>query len=358
MKRMHIATAVLLALPAMAQAITVDTTFSYAKNGTGLYGLGAVGFNKSATLDVGVATLGFGASASTGSVDASATAQVQATFDNSIALSAATNATVDVSLNNLSYGFDTLMGARAYASVDFKPIHVTVPLAPDINIDPAPFDIIGANYALSASNSRSGGLGTSTTGTDSLPVAGDGVPSIPGITPVAQVTLDARQSSTLTMNDLVGVIRATHVGDGAVVFDSFSLLSDPLASLNLGLAGDWNLDYMGVMLDNTFKSTFGLGATATIGFSVGLGCGDPSTNSDNGIACIYDAGASASSPTLNLLSANPFAIDWGSKTASLGTINVYDDSVATVPLPAGLVLLLTGLGGLAGLGRTSRRRTA
>lgn len=331
--------AALGAAPAMAAS--VNTTLNFAKNNTPLDGQGSsFGFDQSTTLNVGIANLGFGAKASTGDVDASATIGFNTSFGDTVALADSGSVGVNMSLNSLNFGYNTLIGANAFASVDFFTF---------AGINAPKFNVIDEGYSLATSDSRSG-FGSTGEDRDTEEIAGVGPNLDIGLGLRSQVTLDASQTSTFQVTDLVGTVLATHES-GATATDTFSLVNDSLADLNLGLSGMWDLTLQSVSLTNLFDTALGISAGYELGVAVGLGCGDYSKDSDNGIFCVADAGVSGDSSQLNLSNPSAFAINWGTKSVSLGKITVLSAPVDVVPLPAGLPLVLTGLAGFALLRR-------
>lgn len=331
-----------------AATVTIATDLSYAKDNSGLYGSGATGFNQSTSFSVGIATVGFGAKASSGDVDARADLKLTASYEDTLSFDQAAASSVALSLSNLAYRFSTFVGATATASVNFGSF---------LGINPPPFNIIDEGYDLTTSASRTAGLGTSVSDTGNTPIAGVGVPTTPGISLQAEVTLDASQQSTFFIDNLVGMVQATHSG-GTVRTDAFALTTDGLGLMDLSIAGDWALSLVGVGLLNRFDTALGLAASARIGAAVGFGCGDFSDDDDNGFLCAGDTGAVATSPQLSLIDPAAFGIDWGTKTVSLGTVTVLAPVVppAPVPLPATGLLLVGGVAVLAGLRRRSGAR--
>jgi hypothetical protein len=332
--------AVLLA-PHVADAATVNAMLTYSRNNTGLNGGGSLGFNASTSFDAGIARVGFGARASSGDVDARASVGVRASYADVVDFDASGAVPVTVSATSLSFSFETLMGANATASVDFKSF---------LGINPGPFNIIDEGYTLETSGSGSA-FRTAVTDDAKEPITGAGVPPTPGIGLQAQITLDASKESSLEINNLLGVVRATHES-GAIVTDAFSIFGDPTGLLNLGLAGSWDLDLIGVALTNTFDTSMGLAASARLGAAVGFNCGDFADDDDNGFGCVGDTGSVASSPQLTLSDPAAFQIAWGTKSLDIGGLTVLA-APTPIPLPAAAPMLAAGF---AALGFAARRR--
>lgn len=335
--------------PGFAYAATVNTSLSYQANNVGLDGGNAVGFNAFTTADVGIATLRFGAAASGGDVDASASISIGTTFDNSVDLADAGSFDVSVGLNSLNFDYDAFTGAEAGAFVDFKPF---------FGIDPDAFRVIGDDYTLETDASKAG-FGSTGEQRANQRLAGVGPNLSFGLGFRAEVNLQASQTTSFAVTDFQGRIVAEHES-GAVRFADFSLLNDPLKELDLALAGDWTLGLENLALRNSFDSSTGIAAGYELGLAfgeVGGGCGDYSDDNDNETsfipprACVGDTGVSGTTPQLTLFDPDAFEINWGSQAVSrLGSVNVFASPTA-VPLPAGLPLLAVGLMGFAVLRR-------
>lgn len=362
-KHLSIAAAICFAAGTV-QAATVSTSFDFSVDDQSLFGLkSAASFGDSKSLNLGFATVGYSAAASTGTVDSYARTDIGARFADELSLGEAVNAEIDLSVLGGTGGFTTALGASARAYIDIHSI---------IGINPAPYDVIDAGYSLSAGATTStlgfeilpgpipipipvikenAPMGRTISGEDSAAITGVGLPATPGITVAGGVDLDGRQTSTLTYGDLTGVVKATH-SSGNVVTGLFSLLTGTSINLDLSLEGDWLLELVNVKLNNTFDSIFGLGGTAYAGVGVGVFCGDLSTDSDN-ILCATELYTETSTPTLDLINISPYSLNYGLEYASLGTIRVLAAEVSAVPLPATLPLFAIGLGAV-GLVRPRR----
>lgn len=331
-------TAALAFLPLAASAGTVTTTLDYA-NTQNIFNGGA-GFNQSTDLNLGIATVDFGARASTGSVTGSASVSLTAAFEDTLSFAEAAAATVGLTAANLQQGFSTFIGATAFSGVDFNSF---------IGINPPRISLGEVGYSIGTDGARSGFGSTSDVGNE--PITGFGVPTFPGISLQAEVTLDGSQTSEMSVDELFGVVQATHES-GSVFTDAFSLTASTTSTLDLSLEGMWDLELIGVGLANTFDTSLGLAASAGVGAAVGIGCGDFSDDSDNGFFCAGDIGAVATSPQLTLINPAETSIAWGTQNVQLGSVFVQ---AAPVPLPAGAALMITGLG-VFGLARRRQRK--
>lgn len=344
MLRTNLLTAATIAAlcPLAGLAATVNANLSYSDT-AGLFG-SSLGFDESTSFGVGIGRVDFGARASSGDVNAQSSFSLSATFERDLSLQDAATASVGLSFSNLQSSFDTFMGATAGAGVDFN--NIPVPLAPDINPPRISLGEVGYSIQTDASLNGFGSVSDRT----NEPITGFGIPTYPGVSLQAELTLDGSQTSTLSIDDLFGVVQATHEG-GSVFTDAFSLRNDATSILDLSLSGDWALELVGVGIANSFDSSLGLAASARIGYAVGFNCGDFSTNSDNGFGCVIDNGSVASSPQLTLIDPTPFGLDFGLKNVDLGLVSV---APAPVPLPAGMALMLGGLGAFG----LARRKSA
>ena len=335
----------------MAVGATVTSTFDFELNNVGLDGGRAGGFDMFTTTDVGIATLRFGAEAPGGDVDATASARLASTFSNSVALSEASAVSVSMGLDSLRFCYNAFTGADAGAFVNFDPF---------LGFNPPEFRVVGDDYRLDTSGSRSS-FGSTGTDRATRELVGVGPDVSLGLAVRAEVTLDASQTTSLEVSDLTGVLVAVH-SSGVFRLADFGLVSDAFNLLDLSVLGDWTLSLSGVRLRNMFDSATGISAGYELGLAgevPGLSgsCGNFARDSDNEFGCIGDIGASGDTAQLNLLNPAPFELDWGSRSAVLGTISVLADPVgapSAVPLPAGAYLLIRGLGLLGGLRRKKR----
>ncbi|MFK7868814.1 MAG: VPLPA-CTERM sorting domain-containing protein [Roseobacter sp.] len=343
-------------VPLTAQAATVTTTLNYAANNVGLDGGSAIGFNAFTRADVGIANLRFGAEASGGNVDASASISFGTTFEESVELENAGNFSVGLALNSVNFEYDAFTGAEAGAFVDFKPF---------FGINPDEFRVIGDDYRLDTDAERAG-FGSTGDQRANQRLAGVGPNISFGLGFRAEVNVQASQTTSFAVTDFQGRIVAEHES-GAVRFADFSLETDPLNQLDLALAGDWTLGLENLALLNSFDSSSGIAAGYELGLAfgeVGGGCGDYSDDNDNENsfipprACVGDTGASGTTAQLSLFDPDAFEIDWGNKAVSrLGSVNVLA-APSVVPLPAGMPLLLAGFAGFAALRRFKDRKAA
>ncbi len=349
MTRTFLATVAGAALvPLAVSAGTVTTTLNYSGSDN-LLGSN-LGFNESANVDLGIAVVDFGARASAGSVDADASARVTARFADQLTYAASKNAVVDLVVDSVRSSFETFIGATAFAGLDFDPISIPIPFAPDININPPRATLGEIGYTMETASARNGFGTSSDVGNEAI--TGFGVPTIPLISVQAELTLDGSQTSSLSVDEMFGIVQATHE-DGTVLTDTFALTSSASSVFDLSLAGSWDLELVGVGLSNVFDTSLGLAGSARAGFAAGVNCGDFSTDSDNGFGCIFDTGTRATTPQLTLINPAATFIDWGTQNVQLGSILV---AAQPVPLPAGAAMMLTGAA-VFGLARRRQRKT-
>lgn len=168
----------------------------------------------------------------------------------------------------------------------------------------------------------------------------------------AGIDYDIVQNSTHTISALNGVARATHATTGDVRMTAFSLGSSDDILLNLDEPGIWDIQLTSLSLANEFATDFDLALVPFIQYTLGLGCGDAGTNSDNGIACGGDGRLDRTLASFDLFSNTPFALALTSSN-QLSSFRIAVESVSAVPEPATLALLTLPLAGLA---LTCRRR--
>lgn len=337
-----------IVVPSLSYAATVSSVLNYSRDNVGLDGGNSLSFNKFTSVDLGIATLRFGAAASGGDVDASANIGFSTSFSDSVDLADADQVALSMSLNNLNFDYSTYMGAEAGAFVNFKSF---------LGINLPEFTVIGDDYSLSTSDSRSG-FGSTGTERATRKITGVGPDASLGLAVRAEVTLDASQETSFSVSALQGTIVATHEG-GTIVTNAFSMVNGADSLLDLSREGNWTLELIDVALRNSFDSATGLSAGYELGLALeapffGGSCGDFSRDDDNEFGCGGDTGVSGDTSQLSLINPSPFEIAWGTKSVSLGTISVVAP-IAPVPLPAGAPLLLGGVLVMAGF-RAARPR--
>ena len=100
-----------------------------------------------------------------------------------------------------------------------------------------------------------------------------------------------------------------------------------------------------------------MSATFAGGASIGTGCGSPAKDDDNGFFCLWDAGVSTTTSAVNLLSVQPFGLNFNTDSLSnLGTLTVLQDAggatgAPVVLLPAAWIGLFSAFAGLGALGK-------
>ncbi|SLN24640.1 hypothetical protein PEL8287_01131 [Roseovarius litorisediminis] len=329
---------------AMANAATTTETFSnsYSTSQSLFGGASSSAFDFSATVG---GVINFSAGANSGTVNSLSGSSHALTYDDVLTLSEAARAGFSHEVTNLRSGFSTSYGATANANVTLLG---------------AQFDIIdeGASVSTSRTNVSVGfGQTIEDTGRDGL--VGKAVEAF-GISPSISATVNLEQRSRQTIGTVTGLIEARNTSTGTVVRRSYNINSSSadLFELDLSEQGTWELFALSMDMFGTFDADFGTSATGTVGAFIGFGCGDVSTDSDNGTFCVADFGTSVTSPAAYVKNGTPFGLRYNSTYGSrrIGSLTVISDPVVggAVPLPAGGLLLISGLG----IFTVARRRRA
>ena len=377
-----VATTIVASAPAaFAATVTNDRLANFLVTNQSLFGSGdASSFGESTSVGNSTSTFQFGAStgASSGSVNSNATVGLGFTFEEQLTTDAAKNTGVKLSFGSAAASFDTSLGAFADVGGTIRTkagsVTLPVPVLADIVIPVAatstPISLIDEDYQLNASDTDNGyAFGEVLTGSDAVALTGASTPSVPIVNPSASATLNINQSSDLSLTNLTGTLKATNADTGTMMLDSFLFSGGDLNfDLDLSEAGTWNLKAVDLALGSKFESDFGMTATFVAGVAVEVqdplgvfktGCGNPSTDADNGILCSVDEGLSTTvpNPPLNLLSINPFLLAYNEIDSIVVGQIVVSQAPPAVPLPAGFALMLVGLGafGVMGASRQSRQ---
>lgn len=91
-------------------------------------------------------------------------------------------------------------------------------------------------------------------------------------------------------------------------------------------------------LSNDFSAEFLLGLDPVVQYRIGVGCGDPGTNRDNGRFCLADAKSSFHAANIDLLATQTFGLNFAQADLPAFYVNV-------IPEPDSVSLVLLALGG-------------
>jgi hypothetical protein len=282
----------------------------------------------------------FETGASTGTVKSNYNGQVSVGYDNQVQ-----QGPVNLSLGFLGNSngghFDTLLGAFVKVTAYFPVIGgVTV---------------TNPNYSLATNRTYTPSPPDSFSDSDSFTPASTTIgPDIGVGSAQAGIDYDIVQNATHTISALNGVVLATHMASGQTRSDMFSFGATDTISLDLDLPGLWDVELMDLSLDNLFSTDFDLAFVPFIQYTLGLGCGDPGANSDNGLLCGGDGRLDSTLASVDLFSNTPFPLAMTSSSPlSRFQITVADEPGPTIPEPTTVSLLSLGL---LGMGMMARRR--
>lgn len=349
MRLAALTTTCLMALAPVVQAATFETTYT----DTFVARQSLFGGQSSSAFDINTSIAGvinFSAEADSGTVDIESRVTKTVRFQDEVSLADSVAVQFQQEVGLLTSLFSTRFGASAEASVSLLGVG---------------FGIIDEGATVTTrTNPSSGGVtsfGAAQTDTDRDQLAGAAIGLPVGISPVIAADVNLEQRSVNRVTGTTGVIQAINMDTGATVARSYLLddFSTSSFTLDLSEAGTWQVFESVVGMSGTFDADFGVSATGTIGAYVGIQsqCGDLTTTSDNAFGCITDVGYDVTSPAAYLVNTSPFSVGYAPTTGlrALGSITVLADPVSPVPLPAGMVLMLSGLGMM---GAVRARRSA
>lgn len=208
--------------------------------------------------------------------------------------------------------------------------------------------IICTNYSLSGTLATGPALDQSTSASDTLTFASPGVGANIGVGSVkAGVDLKIQENLKFAPLAVSAVLQATD-RFGRMVSQNvyFDINGAPVeVGLSLPARGEWSFDFTDIRLVNTFDNDFLLGIDPFVAYTVGVRCGDPGTNRDNGWFCLADDKASFHLAGVTLYNGDPFALSFSSPDATAF-------AVFQAPEPGSLALLM----GALGVGGLLRRR--
>lgn len=337
------ATATGLGLVATAHAVPMTTSYNvdFSSPSQSFWGPGqsaaSFGYN---SLILGNTTFGmrFQAGASTGTVQSNYNGGISVGYNNQ-----AQQGPVDLTLgfqgDSNGGHFQTLLGAFVNVTAYF-PVIGAVTLT-----DP--------NYSLNTTRTYTPSPPDSVSDSDSFTPASTTIGPDIGIgSAQAGIDYDIVEHSTHTIGNLNGTVVATHQGDGQMRSAAFSLGGTDSISLNLDLAGIWDVSLTGLALGNLFSTDFDLALVPFIQYTLGVNCGDPGTDADNNAdfpftGCVSDGRLDTNLANIDLFSNTPFALAMtSSNVLSSFQIAVAAAPAAGVPVPATLGLFGIGLFGL------------
>ena len=316
-------------------ASTYSTFLSYSASQSLFGGASTFSLGTSGTVNLGLGSLDYDIGVSSGTVDASVRAALSADFSRNVALADASSTSFKLNLDAPSTGsglsFRTSFGAGVEVNASL--------------FNTFDFNLIdeGARLDLSETNTsflgrRQNPFGDSISDTENDSLVGVGPDNI---FLTLNATGNVEQTSTLDVDGLTGILRATH-SSGVVRQASFDFTDMTTLNLDLSLDGTWDLSILNAGVDNSFSSEFD--------FFV------------RGAAGAFGQTLSLDTPRIGFADVNPFALNFGTLNRSLGSIvvtaPVVEPPVDVVPLPAGMPLLLAGVGGFALLRRRKRAAEA
>jgi hypothetical protein len=326
----HLLTALALAgCAGSAQAIPVTSTFNldFSAPTQNFWGPG----QSAASFDFDKFILGnssfgirFETGASTGTVSATYNGALSVSYDD---LVQAGTVGIDLGFVGDASGgsFSTSLGAFAKATAYF-------PVIGDVTIT-------NPNYSLATSSTYTPSPLDSPSDSDSFaPAAATIGPNIGVGSAQAGIDFSIVQNSTHSIDAVNGLVFATHQDSGEIRSATFSLSAVDSILLDLDLIGIWDVQILDLSLDNTFFTDFDLSFDPFIQYTLGAGCGDAGTNSDNGFFCIDDGRLDTTLATVDLFSNTPFALAMNTST----TLSTFQ--IAVVPEPETYALFLAGLG--------------
>ena len=208
--------------------------------------------------------------------------------------------------------------------------------------------ILCADYSLQGTLATGPALDQTTKASDTLTFASPGVGANIGVGSVkAGVDLDVKENLSFTPLAVSTVLRATdRFGRELSENVYFDINGAPIrVNMALPARGEWTFDFTDLKLVNLFDNDFLLNVNPFVQYSVGVRCGDPGTNRDNGWFCLADDKAKFTVADVSLYNGSPFALSFSSPDALAFTVR-------QAPEPGVLALVM----GALGIGAALRKR--
>jgi hypothetical protein len=323
--------AILLCLPAANATQVASFSTSFSASQSVFSGGDSAGFDVSDTFGSNVG-IEYRVAADTGTVNASASGQVQATYQNEINANTATS--IGLEFLGGSSSVSSALGASANVTGFIDVCVIPNPFGGCIARIDTDFDFLDAGLFLDPSKGFTADLGRSNSASAADSAIGFG-PNLDLIIGElgAEVNLDIDQQITLTLDKISGVLSYTNRRTDETLLTPFTIgSSDSTDILTQSLsAGIWDFSVLDLSLDSDFRNDVDLEIRPTINYIIGEW-----PEPGDGLISIG-------------LVDETFSLDFNEVSAA----QLF--SITVVPVPGGVMLFASALAGL-GFVRTPRRR--